>query len=203
MLLLAAIAGTRTAQAQALGRAHRGTVAPAGLTINVHAVAMPGFTIDGPDADPPVNVSMGPGVGAQVGYAFSPRLMVYAGADLGRLGAAPEDGGGHWGLGILELGGRLSFPSARRPLTPYLTAAIGTRGLAARIADFGEVKLHGMALSGGAGLTYAVSPTVALDGSVVLSMGKFGKYEEPAGKFDVNVDNTLSTRLRFGLDWRP
>ncbi len=34
-------------------------------------------------------------------------------------------------------------------------------------------------------------------------MGKFGNYEEPDGKFDINVDNTLSTRLRFGLDWRP
>jgi hypothetical protein len=84
-----------------------------------------------------------------------------------------------------------------------VTAAVGRRGLAAKVQDFGDIKLHGMALSGGAGLTYVVSPTLALDGGVVLSVGKFGHYEEPAGKFDVNVNNTLSTRLRFGLDWRP
>ena len=164
---------------------------------------MPGFSINGPDVDEPINVSMGPGMGAQIGYAFSPRYSVYAGLDLARLGAAAEDGGGHWGLGMLELGGRMSFPSQRSRVTPYITAAVGTRALAAKIEDFGDVKLHGMAVSGGGGITYQVSPTVALNAGAVLSLGKFGSYEEPDGKFDVNVNNTLSTRLRFGLDWRP
>ena len=85
MLLLATLAGT--AHAQRLGRANRGT-APAGLMINVHAVGMPGFSIDGPDVDEPINGSMGPGMGAQIGYAFSPRYSVYAGLD--SLGSAPR-----------------------------------------------------------------------------------------------------------------
>jgi hypothetical protein len=34
-------------------------------------------------------------------------------------------------------------------------------------------------------------------------MGKLGDDEDPEGKFDIDVDNTVSTRLRFGLDWRP
>ncbi len=80
---------------------------------------------------------MGPGIGAQIGYAFSPRFLVYAGADLGRLGAAPEDGSGHWGLGILEVGGRMSFPTAKSRVVPYVTAAVGTRAIAARSRTLG------------------------------------------------------------------
>jgi hypothetical protein len=201
LALTAASAGNAAAQQH--GRTPRPYAAPPGIILNVHAFAMPGFTVRGPDADPPLNVEMGPGLGAQVGYAFSPRFMMYAGGDIARLGAAPEDGGGHWGLGILELGGRLSFPSAKSRIAPYVTGAIGYRGLAAEVVGFGDVKLHGMALSGGGGITYAVSPTLALDGGLVLSMGKFGDYEDPEGKFDIDVDNTISTRLRFGLDWRP
>lgn len=204
LALTAAGAGNAgNAAAQQHGRAPRPYTAPPGVIVNLHAFAMPGFSVRGPDADPPLNVEMGPGIGAQIGYAFSPRLMMYAGADIARLGAAPEDGGGHWGLGILELGGRLSFPSAKSRIAPYVTGAVSYRGLAAEIVGFGDVKLHGAALSGGAGLTYAVSPTLALDGGLVLSMGKFGDYEDPEGKFNIDVDNTISTRLRFGLDWRP
>jgi hypothetical protein len=177
--------------------------APRGLVLNAHAFAMPGFSIDGPDVDTPIDISSGPGAGAQVGYAFSPRYMIYAGADLGRLGAAAEDGGGHWGLGMLELGGRMSFPKAASRLTPYVTGAVGLRGLGAKVADFGTVKLHGMALSGGGGITYALSPNTSLNAAAVVTMGKFGHYEDPGQSFDVNVNNTLSTRLQFGLDWRP
>lgn len=116
--ILALVAATG-AHAQKRGRA-RPYAAPAGVILNVHAFAMPGFTIDGPDADTPLNVKMGPGVGAQLGYAFSLRFLVYAGADLGRLGAAPEDGGGHWGPGILEVSGRMSFPTAKSRVVPYV-----------------------------------------------------------------------------------
>ena len=48
----------------------------------------------------------------------------------------------------------MSFPSPRNRMTPYITAAVGTRALAAKIEDFGDVKLHGMAVSGGGGITY-------------------------------------------------
>lgn len=201
MFLLAALAGT--AQAQRPGRSTRGHAGPAGLVLNVHAVTMPGFSIGGPDFDAPFEMSMGPGVGAQIGYAFGPRYMLYAGADLARLGAAAADLAGHWGFGMIELGGRVSFPRAASRVTPYLTAAVGTRGLGARFADFGDVKFHGMALSGGGGITYVVSPSVALNGAAVVSLGKFGSYEDPTGKFDANVNSTTSARLQLGLDWRP
>jgi hypothetical protein len=58
-------------------------------------------------------------------------------------------------------------------------------------------------VGGGGGLTYALSRSLALDGGVMLSLGKFGDYEDPFQKGDLSVDNTLTTRIRFGLNWRP
>jgi hypothetical protein len=58
-------------------------------------------------------------------------------------------------------------------------------------------------LSGGAGLTYMLSQSLALDGGATLSLGKLGNYEDPLQKLDLNVGNTVTTRVRFGLNWYP
>ena len=81
------------------------------LVLNVHAFAMPGFSVKGPDLAGAIETSMGPGIGAQVGYAF--------------------------------------------------------------------------------------------DGGVMLSMGKFGSCKDPFQEGDLSVDNSMTTRIRVGLDWRP
>ena len=202
-ILALAVAGPGALHAQQhVGVRHAGHP-PSRVVLNAHAFASPGFSISGPDLDTPIDISMGPGVGVQVGYALSPRYMLYAGADLGRLGAAPEDDASHWSLTMLELGGRMSFPKAASRLTPYVTAAVGTRAVSAQVVDFGDVKIHGMTVSGGGGVTYLLAPNIALNGAAVVSIGKLGHYEGPDGKFHDSVDNTTSTRLQFGLDWRP
>jgi hypothetical protein len=195
ILALTATAGTASAQA------HRDP-SPTGLVLNVHAFAAPGFSIEGPDIAGAIKTSLGPGVGAQVGYAFGPRYMVFASLDIARLGAG-ADQTGHWGFGMLELGGRMSFPSSNRRLMPYVAAAVGGRGLGAEVENAGDVKFDGLAFSAGGGLTYALSPALALDGGVMLSMGKFGDYEAPFQEGDLSVDNTLTSRIRVGLNWRP
>jgi len=202
-ILALALAGTGALHAQQRHGTRHAANPPSRIVLNTHAFAMPGFSINGPDLDTPIDISMGPGIGAQVGYALSPRYMLYAGADLGRLGAAPEDDASHWSLTMLELGGRMSFPKAASRLTPYITAAVGTRAVSAQVLDFGDVKIHGMTVSGGGGITYLLAPNIALNGAAVVSIGKLGHYEGPDGKFHDSVDNSTSTRLQFGLDWRP
>ena len=202
-ILALAAAGAGPLHAQQHVGARHAVHPPSRVVINAHAFAMPGFSISGADLDTPIDISMGPGVGAQVGYAFSPRYMLYAGGDLGRLGAAPEDDASHWSLTMLEVGGRMSFPKPASRLTPYITAAVGTRAVSAQILDFGDVKIHGMTVSGGGGITYLIGPNIALNGAAVVSIGKLGHYEGPDGKFHDTVDNSTSTRLQLGLDWRP
>jgi hypothetical protein len=202
LTLLALAAATGTAHAQhAISR--RPARAPSGIVLNAHLSAMPGFSIGGRDFDTPSNLGMGPGVGAQVGYAIDPRFMVYAGAELGRLGAAAEDPTNHWSFTMLEVGGRASFPKAGRKVTPYVTASVGTRAVKANMTDFGNVRMNGMALSGGGGITYQVAPAVAINAAALVSVGKYSHYEDPEVTGSPDLNSTTSARLQFGLDWRP
>src|SRR5262249_36285684 len=139
-------------------------------------------------------------VGVQVGYAIDPRFMIYAGADLGRLGAAAEDPTNHWSFTMLEVGGRASLPSAPRKGTPYVTASIGTRAVKATMRDFGNVRMNGMALTGGGGITYQVAPAVAINAAALVSVGKYSHYEDPEVTGSPDLNSTTSTRLQLGLD---
>ena len=203
VLLVAALAAPLTA-AQAQRGTHRPGMpaAPTGLMLNVHTFTTPGFGIKGEDVAGEISTSMGPGVGARVGWSITPRYMVFAGADIARLGAG--DGlDGHWGFGLLELGGRMSFPSAKSALTPYATASIGWRGIGAEVGDAGDVSFDGMMVGAGGGLQYQVSPQLALDGNLSFGYGKFGSYEDPLQTADLDVDNTLTTQVRLGVNWYP
>ena len=104
---------------------------------------------------------------------------------------------------MLEVGGRMSFPRARSRVTPYVTASVGTRSVRATMTDFGDVKMHGMALSGGGGITYQVAPAVAINAAALVSVGKYSHYQDPEITGSPNLNSTTSTRVQFGLDWRP
>ncbi len=204
VLLTLMLVTTSSTIAQAQRRAHSREIdaSPTGLMLNVHAFATPGFSISGRDVPGSIKTSMGPGLGAQIGYAITPQFLVFAGADIARLGAGGNTTG-HWGLGMLEIGGRVSFPNSKGRITPYVTGSFGTRGIGAKLGNAGDISFDGMAISAGGGLTYMVSHSLALDGGAMLSFGKLGNYEDPIQKLGLNVGNTLSTRVRFGLNWYP
>jgi len=202
LILMLATTGATIAQAQRRGHSRQSDSAPTGLMLNLHAFAMPGFSITGADIAGSIQTSMGPGLGAQIGYAITPQFLIFAGADIARLGAGGNTTG-HWGLGMLELGGRMSFPTANGRVSPYVTASFGTRGIGAKLGNAGDISFDGLALSGGAGLTYMLSRSLALDGGATFSLGKLGNYEDPLQKLDLNVGNTVTTRVRFGLNWYP
>jgi hypothetical protein len=202
LTLLALAAATGSAHAQRVV-SRRPVRAPSGVVINAHLSAMPGFSIGGRDFDTPSELGLGPGVGAQIGYAIDPRVLVYAGAELGRLGAAAEDPTNHWSFTMLEVGGRASFPRARSKVTPYVTASIGTRAVKATMTDFGTVRMNGMALTGGGGMTYQIAPAVAINAAALISVGKYSHYEDPEVTGSPDLNSTTSTRLQLGLDWRP
>jgi Outer membrane protein beta-barrel domain len=202
LIALALAAPITAAHAQRGGQGREGPVAPTGLMLNIHAFTTPRFGIKGPDVAGEISTSMGPGLGARIGWGITPRYMVFVGADIARLGAG-NGLEGHWGFGLIEIGGRLSFPSAQRALTPYVTAAFGWRGIGAEVEDEGDVSFDGLSLSAGGGLQYQLSQALALDGNVSLGYGKFGDYEDPFQTADLNVDNTLTAQVRLGVNWYP
>jgi hypothetical protein len=124
LTLMLVTTGATLAQAQRRGHSRQSDSAPTGLMLNVHAFAMPGFSITGADIAGSIETSMGPGLGAQIGYAITPQFLIFAGADIARLGAGGNTTG-HWGLGMLELGGRMSFPlrtAESHPTSPLRSA---------------------------------------------------------------------------------
>jgi Outer membrane protein beta-barrel domain len=202
LLAVALAAPITAAHAQRGAHGQPKPVAPAGLMLNVHTYAMPGFGIKGDDVAGEISTSSGPGVGARIGWGITPQWMVFVGADIARLGAG-NGLDGHWGFGLIELGGRMSFPSAKSALTPYVTASVGYRGIGAEVDNAGDVSFDGMTLGAGGGLQYQLSPTLALDGNLSFGYGKFGSYEDPIQTADLDVDNTLTTQVRLGVNFYP
>ena len=52
-------------------------------------------------------------------------------------------------------------------------------------------------------MQYFLSPNLALDGGVSLGFGKFDKQKIRGHKEDLEVNNSLSTRVKMGVNWYP
>jgi hypothetical protein len=84
-----------------------------------------------------------------------------------------------------------------------VTASVGTRAVKAAMTDFGNVRMNGMALTGGGGMTYQIASAVALNAAALISVGKYSHYEDPEVTGSPDLNSTSSTRLQLELDWRP
>jgi hypothetical protein len=200
--LVATAAGDLAAQTVGAG-------APTGVQIGVYGVAAPGVSIKGEDIDGEVETKFGAGAGLQLGYAFTPRWMVFLGADINKQDSGIEGLDGDFGLVHLELGGRYTLAAAGKTL-PYVLASVGSRAIGAEVEMDGEkvdMSLSGVAFNVGAGVEHFFSPKMALGADARLGFGKFGKYKVEGNGADIDedieVDNSMVTRIRVGLSFYP
>jgi len=206
-LALAMLAASTPVSAQA----RRGEGASArertrGLMLSAQALVVPGVSIEGEDVEGEIETELGGGLGLRVGYGFTPMFMAFLGADLVRQGSGVEGLEGDFGLAHLELGGRANFYLAGAPVLPYVTVAVGGRGLGAEVEEDGDefdLSLSGGMVSVGGGVQYFVSPKLALDGGVSVGVGKFDNIEIDDEDDDIEVDNTTTLRFRAGVNWYP
>jgi hypothetical protein len=182
------------------------------FSFGAHTVIASGVTVLGPDIDSPFQTSMGEGVGVQAGYGVTPRVMVFASVDVTRQPSESDYISGSMGLSHLELGGRMTFPTARKRLVPYAMAVIGRRSMSATNGYFEDedksfsLKVSGMEIGVGGGVLYALSPVLALDAGLIASRGKFNRATytgeiHDSGPLDVN--GSTSMRLKVGFQWTP
>jgi hypothetical protein len=180
-----------------------------GFSLGAYSLVASGITIQGPGMDGQVKTNLGEGGGIQLGYGFTPGLMVFASADVSRQGTDWGNIGGSMGLAHLEVGGRLSFPAPRKRLVPYLTAFVGKRGLAAHSDGGGlsvSMRLSGTEVGGGGGILYAFSPAFSLDAGLLASHGKLDRMEltgDVQRDGSINVDASTNLRLKVGFQWHP
>jgi hypothetical protein len=182
--------------------------APAGLMIGAHTTAALGTTIRPSGQVTPFETAPGVGGGVRVGYAFTSRLMAWAGADIVKQGEESFGTSGSFALTHLEAGARYSFPVPRQRLRPYLTASIAHRALGTTAVDqvSGEkldLGFSGTSLGAGVGIEYFLSPGVAIDGGVALSTGSLGTFKVDGRSVDLPVEGSTSARLMAGLNWYP
>lgn len=180
-----------------------------GFVLGVYSMAAPGVTITGPDIDGgPFKTGFGPGAGFLVGYGFNRTFTGFAAIDLAKQSAPSDYGGGSFGLSHMEVGARANLPFGDGATVPYLSASVGRRGLGARVNDQLDGSTYTMKLSGGmfgvgGGVEHVISPTLAVDGGLTIGFGRFGQQNVDGQSESLNVNGSTTTRLRFGMTWRP
>src|SRR5688572_11902426 len=133
MMKYIAIAVSALALFSAATSAQKVTPAPQtqGVTISGTTVLALGFRITGPGVTPEIKTENGQGLGIEVGYGFTPRVLVFASADLAKQRSNFQSLDGNMGLAHIELGARLAFPAAGKRAAPYLSALVGGQALGA------------------------------------------------------------------------
>jgi opacity protein-like surface antigen len=207
VLLALVVAGTEPCRAQGTSPTNRSTTR--GLLLNVHLDAAPGITIkDETDASEVLKTKTGFGAGLQLGYGFTPMFMLFAAIDAAQQDIDDPEATGDFVLAHFDIGGRLSFARATSPLAPYIELALMGRALAATVTDpelggEADVAFSGGGFAVGAGIQYSFSPKVALDVGARVGFGKFGTLEIDKQEQDLDVKNSMSTRINVGVSFYP
>ena len=174
-----------------------------------HTIASPGVSISGPDFEEwPFSTTMGGGLGIMVGYELNRAVTAFGSLDVAKQNSGVSWMQGSFALVHAEVGVRAKLSQPNVQTTPYLSAAIGTRAVGARITDFDEDEVYPLSLSGtmlsfGGGLQYLLSPKLALDGGVELGVGTFDHYDADGEIGSVSANASTSIRVRAGFVWRP
>ena len=206
--ILAVLAASFGLAGSAQAQRHQPVVRPSSRwVINGHSSMALGTSVT--DAFNEVKTSSGWGAGVEVGYRVTPRLLTYAGLEINKQPVDAFDLEGNFGLTHLEAGARLSFPIAGSKMMPYVGAWVGRRSLSTTLDDFdtgtsSDLSLSGLAAGASGGVQLFVSPKLALDGGLSIGVGKMGNIKFDGEKQNTqSLENTTTTRLRFGANWYP
>jgi len=207
-LVLAVLAASIGLAGSANAQRPRAALAPSSRWVfNGHSTAALGTSVG--DAGGHINTSSGFGGGLEVGYLVTPRLLAYAGFDLAKQAIDVTGLAGDFGLTHLEAGARLSFPIRHSKALPYLGLWAGRRSLSTTVDNIdtgasSRLSMSGMAVGGSGGVQVFVSPKLALDGGLSVGVGKLGNVKVDGQHQDWGtLDNSTTTRIRFGANWYP
>lgn len=179
-----------------------------GLQLSAYSVFASGLSVTGPFGMT-LKTNAAAGFGLQVALGLTPNLLVFAAADGTKQGTNMPNVSGNMGLVHVEIGGRLSFPSAGKRIVPYLTGVFGQRGLGATIAGDGlseTMTMSGREYGAGGGFLYAFSRKLSLDAGLIVTQGKLSHLKVTGDEDvdgDLDVGSTTGYRLKVGVQWTP
>jgi hypothetical protein len=175
----------------------------------VYTLAAPGLTITSPEVEDSFATNFGPGAGLMIGYALTPTISSFAELDLAKQGSSSPEFPGTFGLVHFEVGARAKLPLGTATTTPYAMASVGRRAIGARVYNpedreqSATISFSGMMFGLGGGIEHVLSPHTTLDAGLELGFGKFGQASFGGESGPIPVNNTMSTRFRVGVNWRP
>jgi hypothetical protein len=167
--------------------------------------ALTGTSIKVEDAD---DAEEGSGATLQLGYGFNRSFTGFI--DLSGVKLEGDPGDGDVTLAQAFLGGRFNIGTSDKRWIPFLDVGLGGRVLEQKDVQFcdptcttSDVSFSGAAFFLGGGLSFYMTPSLALTGGLHWGVGEFS---------DVKVDNVTvsgfeadatTTRLNLGITWYP
>ena len=169
------------------------------------SLALGGTSIKSDDLD---NESeSGGGFSLQAGWGFTRLFTLLVDAS----GAVLGDDDDEFVLVHFDLLGRFNFASPQRAWVPYVEG-----GVSARVAGQDDIEVDGpngneevdLEISGGGftfggGVQYHIRPTVALGAGLRWTVGEFSTVKVNNVSVEGFEIDATSTRLMFGVTWRP
>jgi hypothetical protein len=179
-----------------------------GFVLGVHTIGATGLTLSGNGMEgDALTTSFGAGAGLMLGYGFTKSITGYASFDVAKQGPGNGEFEGNLGLSHVQIGARAYLPLGLGATMPYLTGSFGRRALAAKVSDdFNgtyDMSFSGTAFGLGGGFERAISPTMAFDGGVEATFGRFSHAEIADFGGSIDLNGTTSIRLKAGMTWRP
>jgi opacity protein-like surface antigen len=162
------------------------------LVVGMH---LTGTTI--PDGPRDASSNRGGGAGLTLGYRLDDRLTLFARSTMA------------YRSGSVDLGARYRFGAPGTALRPYVEVA-ATRAASSSALEVyengvpveGTRHTHGMGLTAGAGVEYAVTRTLGIDLGLAVSRGSFSTGEFRGEEFAID-ERFTTARITVGLAWRP
>ena len=145
----------------------------------------------------------GNGVGARIGWGFSPKFTTYLGFEASKLIVGDDPSGdSDYGLGQFELGLTYNFANSSRALVPYLELAIASEAIAYSVGGT-DVTQAGTGFNLGGGINYFFSRSTALQVGLNFTSIDFDDAKADGTTQSGSGGKASGGRLMIGLNWYP
>lgn len=147
----------------------------------------------------------GGGFSLHAGYGFTDHLAVFMRLNGAEIESSDVEGDSY-ALAHVDIGARYSFGGPAAALRPFVQGALNARAFAYDLGTEGTLEARGSGFSGGAGLEYFFSRSLAVEGALSFSSGTFSEGRVGDGEWVDLEDEALdavSTRVDLGITWHP
>ena len=149
----------------------------------------------------------GGGGGITVGWGISRMIAVFLRVDAAKYDITDPEIDGSYGVGIVDLGVRISFREPKDRFIPYITAAFSAQRASAEVfftpTVSSDISINGPGFTLGGGFMHFLAEQIALDVNLLLTSGRFTEVQVGSVSAEIGDLDSQAARLNLGLAWFP